>query len=282
MALAQAAIVVQKLGAIDPHLDLAVVVVAPRAPENAPYPREPGEHTSALQRALAGGDIDIAVHSYKDLPTRRPEGLVIAAIPLRDDPRDALVSRAGMALRRLAAGAAIGTSSPRREVQLKAIRPDISVIPIRGNVDSRVSRVEDGELDAIVVSLAGLKRLGLQARASEVFSVYELLPAPAQGALAVECRAADASIRAILRAIDDPAARSLVTAERSFLAALGGDCNLPVGAYAERFGSTLKLHGMLAAGGQVYRTKNAGQADAAVGLGRELAAELLRLAGHSR
>ena len=127
MALAQAAIVVQKLGAIDPHLDLAVVVVASRAPENAPYPREPGEHTSALQRALARGDIDIAVHSYKDLPIRRPEGLVIAAIPLRDDPRDAFVSRAGMVLRRLAPGAAIGTSSPRREVQLKAIRPDIKL-----------------------------------------------------------------------------------------------------------------------------------------------------------
>jgi hydroxymethylbilane synthase len=234
-----------------------------------------GWFTTALQEALAAGEIDVAVHSFKDLPTKRPPELTIAAVPLREDPRDALVSRSGLPLGRLPAGSVVGTSSPRREAQVLAIRPDLLVRPIRGNVDTRIRKVEAGDYDATVLALAGLRRLGLEDRAAEVFGVYDILPAPAQGALAVECRVADAATRRALAAIDDPDLRLLVTAERSFLATIDAGCQFPAAAYAERFGSTLKLHGMVAPGGRVVRSKITGPVETAAGLGRTLAEEVM-------
>ena len=286
MALAQTQAVIDLLLAKQPGLDVRVVQVATAGDRDQSTALSAGSgagwFTSALQQALLAGEVDIAVHSYKDLPTKRPAGLVIAAVPLRDDPRDALVSQSNRTLKQLPAGARIGTGSPRRETQLLAMRPDIVVVPIRGNVDTRIRKVREGEYDAIVVALAGLRRLGAEDAASEIFSVYDLLPAPAQGALAVECRADDTATRALLRAIDDPLARRLVTAERTFLATIDAGCAFPAAAYAEEFGSTLKLHGLLANEGRIVRAKNAGQADAAAGLGRELAHELMALAGMSR
>jgi hydroxymethylbilane synthase len=200
-------------------------------------------------------------------------------VPKREDPRDALVSGNGATFRGLKTGAILGTSSARREAQLRALRPDIEFRPIRGNVDSRIAKVDGGEFDATVLALAGLRRLGLEKRATHIFGFEEMLPAPAQGALAVECRTADATTRELLSAIDDAVLRQLVTAERTFLATIGGGCSFPAGAYAEHFGSTLKLHGLLAPEGRIVRSKMAGPTETAGGLGRALAEELMALAG---
>ncbi|WBL36792.1 hydroxymethylbilane synthase [Tepidiforma flava] len=282
LALAQARLVAGRLEAAAPGLRVDLVTIATAGDRDQSTPlaegERPGWFTTAIQEALQRGEVDLAVHSLKDLPTRRPEGLVIAAVPLREDPRDALVSRAGQPLRALPPGAVVGTGSPRREAQLREIRPDLQVRPIRGNVETRLRKVRDGEYDAAVVALAGLRRLGLEAEAAEVFGFEEMLPAPGQGALAVECRAADEAVRQLLARIDDPQVRLAVTAERAFLAAIEGGCSYPAAAYAEHFGSTLKLHALIAPGGRIIRSKMGGPAETAAGLGRQLAAELLERA----
>lgn len=281
LALAQALLVSERLREVHPDIEIETVTIATAGDrdQSIPFGEGVGWFTSAIQEALQQGEIDFAVHSFKDLPTERPENLTIAAVPLREDARDALVSRSGQPLRRLPRGATVGTSSPRREMQLAAIRPDVYVRPIRGNVDTRVYSVETGEYDAIVVALAGLKRLNMMARASEIFSVYDMLPAPAQGVLAVECRSDDAATLGILRSIDDDLIRRAATAERAFLARLEAGCTFPAAAYAEVFGTTLKLHGMLAPEGRIVRSKMSGPLDTAAGLGRALATELMGLAG---
>ncbi len=282
MAIFQSQLVADRLMAAHPGLtvDLVRIATAGDKDQTTPLPEGTGTgwFTTALQDALTAGSVDFAVHSYKDLPTKRPDGLTIAAIPLRDDPRDAVVS-SGKTLRQLPAGARVGTSSPRREAQLRELRPDIEVEPIRGNVDTRIAKVDAGEYDAIVVAIAGLRRLGQEGRAVEILGFEEMLPAPAQGALAIECRTADTDTRRLLAAIDDPTVRTKVTAERSFLAALEAGCSFPAAAYAEEFGSTLKLHALIAQGGHIFRSKMGGPSETAAGLGRALAAELLRLAG---
>ena len=283
LALAQARLVADRLEAAAPGLAVELVTIATAGDRDQTTPlaagERPGWFTTAIQEALQRGEVDIAVHSLKDLPTRRPQGLVIAAVPLREDPRDALVSRTGAPLRSLPPGAVVGTGSPRREAQLRELRPDLDIRPIRGNVETRIRKVREGEYDAAVVALAGLRRLGLEAEAAEIFGFEELLPAPGQGALAVECRAGDARARGLLARIDDPAVRLAVTAERSFLAAIEGGCSFPAAAYAEHFGTTLKLHALVASGGRIVRSKMGGPAETAAGLGRQLAEELLQRAG---
>ena len=283
LALAQARLVAHRLEAAAPGLAVELVTIATAGDRDQATPlaagERPGWFTTAIQEALQRGEVDIAVHSLKDLPTRRPQGLVIAAVPLREDPRDALVSRTGAPLRSLPSGAVVGTGSPRREAQLRELRPDLDIRPIRGNVETRIRKVREGEYDAAVVALAGLRRLGLEAEAAEIFGFEELLPAPGQGALAVECRADDARARGLLARIDDPAVRLAVTAERSFLAAIEGGCSFPAAAYAEHFGTTLKLHALVASGGRIVRSKMGGPAETAAGLGRQLAEELLQRAG---
>lgn len=282
LALAQARLVAGRLEAAAPGTRVDLVTIATAGDRDQATPlaegERPGWFTTAIQEALQRGEVDLAVHSLKDLPTRRPEGLVIAAVPLREDPRDVLVSRSGQPLRSLPPGAIVGTSSPRREAQLREIRPDLAVRPIRGNVETRLRKVREGEYDAAVVALAGLRRLGLEAEAAEIFGFEEMLPAPGQGALAVECRAADEVVRQLLVRIDDPQVRLAVTAERAFLAAIEGGCSYPAAAYAEHFGSTLKLHALIAPGGRIIRSKMGGPAETAAGLGRQLAAELLERA----
>ncbi len=238
-----------------------------------------GWFTRAIQDALLAGEAELAVHSYKDLPTARPAGLTIAAVPVREDPRDALIAHGSAKLATLPAGSVVGTSSPRREAQLRELRPDLEFQPIRGNVDTRIAKVEAGEYAATVLALAGLRRLGMANRASEVFGFEQMLPAAAQGALAVECRSDDEAAMAAARAIDDADLRLVVTAERAFLARLEAGCSFPAGAYAERFGSTLKLHAMVASEGKIVRSKVGGPAETAQGLGRMLAEELMARAG---
>ena len=283
LALIQTELVAALLREHNPGVEVEVVTVVTAGDRDQSTPLQEGERagwfTSAIQETLLRGEADIAVHSYKDLPTKRPEGLVIAAVPAREDPRDALISRTHADLRSLPKGASVGTSSPRRTAQILELRPDLDVRIIRGNVETRIAKVESGEYEATVLALAGLRRLGLEERADHVFGFEEMLPSPAQGALAVECRTADAATRELLAKIDDPALRQTVTAERMFLATIDGGCSFPAAAYAEHFGSTLKLNALIAADGRIVRSKMAGQAETAGGLGKQLAEELMALAG---
>ncbi|HZI97547.1 MAG TPA: hydroxymethylbilane synthase [Actinomycetales bacterium] len=235
-----------------------------------------GVFVSALRDALVEGRVDVAVHSLKDLPTATAEGLVLAAVPVREDPRDVLVARDGMGVDDLPAGARVGTGSPRRVAQLRALRVDLDVVDVRGNVDTRLSRVADGTLDAVVLARAGLVRLGRADQATEVIDVDRVLPAPGQGALAVECRAGDAAAEAC-RVLDDATTRACVAAERALLAALEAGCTAPVGALATLRGDALSLTGVVAAldGSRVLRRSLDGTADHAVDCGLALAAELL-------
>jgi hydroxymethylbilane synthase len=192
-----------------------------------------GLFTAELEQRLRDGGVDLAVHSLKDLPTEEPQDVVIGAVCRREDARDCVVSRDGLALERLPAGAVVGTSSLRRAAQLRALRPDLEVRSIRGNVDTRIRKVRDGEFDAAVLAAAGVLRLELESDVTEWLPPESILPAPGQGALAVQCRAGDERVLELLSAIDDPDARATTSAERTFLRALGGGCAAPVGAYAE-------------------------------------------------
>lgn len=192
-----------------------------------------GVFAAAIRRALLEGRIDLAVHSLKDLPVDPVPGLVIGAIPLREDPRDVLVARDGLTLGELPEGARIGTGSPRRIAQIAAAGLGLACIPIRGNVETRLAAVRSGALDAVVLARAGVNRLGLVDRVTETIDPLVMLPAPGQGALAVECRASRADLRAILAPLDDPEARACVTAERAVLEGLAAGCAAPVGALAE-------------------------------------------------
>lgn len=235
-----------------------------------------------IERALLAGYIDIAVHSLKDLPSDETPGLTIAATLPREDPRDALVSRDGETLAQLRAGATVATGSPRRAVQVQAARPDLRVSDIRGNVDTRVRKVEDGEYDAVVLAAAGLKRLGWLERASQIFEPEEMLPAVGQGALAVQVRTDDAETLALVTTADDPSTRSAVTAERAFERRLGGGCAAAIGAYgtlavgASADRAPLLLRGLAGeVGGQILRAEMEGVASEADMLGVRLAEFLI-------
>ncbi len=241
-----------------------------------------GVFVTALRDALLSGEVDLAVHSYKDLPTAPADGLVIAAVPSRADARDALVARDGLTLGELPAGARIGTGSPRRTAQLLALGMGHEVVPVRGNVDTRVAMVTSGALDAVVLARAGLVRLGRTGEITETLDPLQVLPAPAQGALAIECRA-DSDLVAVLKALEDPDTRVAVDAERGLLAALEAGCSAPVGAMAEVVddddGPAVFLRGLVAAldGSDLVRLSATGPTHDATGVGRRLAAELLDL-----
>lgn len=235
-----------------------------------------GVFVNGLRDRLLAGDVDLAVHSLKDLPTAQPEGIVLAAVPPRDDPRDALAARNRAKLADLPAGARVGTGSPRRVGQLRSLRHDLDCVPIRGNADSRLAKVASAELDAVVLAYAGLARIGRQDAVTQIFETDEMLPAPGQGALAVECRADDAELIELLAAVDDPVSRAATAAERSVLAALEAGCSAPVGAYAAGKDVLYVEAVVLATGGTgAVRLSRSGPAAAAEQIGRELAAELL-------
>ena len=236
-----------------------------------------GVFVSALREALRSGEVDLAVHSLKDLPTGPAAGITLAAVPPRDDPRDALVARDGAKLADLPAGARIGTGSPRRAAQLLGLRADLRCVPIRGNANTRVGKVTDGELDGVVLAYAGLVRIGLVHAITQVFEPEEMLPAPGQGALAVECRADSSELAALLEAVTDPASMAAVTAERSLLEALEAGCSAPVGAYAAGLDQLrMRAAVMSTDGSRVLRARGDAPAADAGQLGRALAAELLQ------
>ncbi|MEU1086718.1 hydroxymethylbilane synthase [Streptomyces sp. NPDC005576] len=249
-----------------------------------------GVFVAALREALLRGEVDFAVHSLKDLPTAQPEGLVLAAVPVREDPRDVLVARDGLTFEELPAGARVGTGSPRRMAQLNAYARShglsIETVPIRGNVDTRIGFVRDGELDAVVLAAAGLSRLGRTDEVTDFLSPDTVLPAPGQGALAIECAATSAGLAAALAELDDPYTRVAVTAERSLLAALEAGCSAPVGALADllvdgQAVNELRLRGVVGStdGSSLVQLSTTGPVptshDDAAALGRELASEML-------
>ncbi|WNG82783.1 hydroxymethylbilane synthase [Mycobacterium sp. ITM-2016-00316] len=247
-----------------------------------------GVFTAALREAVADGVVDMAVHSYKDLPTAADPRFDIAAIPPREDARDALVARDGMVLGELPAGSTIGTSSPRRAAQLRALGLGLEIRPLRGNLDTRLNRVSSGDLDGVVVARAGLARIGRLDAVTESLEPVQMLPAPAQGALAVECRSGDSELVAVLAELDDADTRAAVTAERALLAELEAGCSAPVGAIAEvvesidedgRVFEELSLRACVAAldGSDVIRASGIGTPERARELGLSVAAELFEL-----
>ncbi len=240
-----------------------------------------GVFVAALREAVASGEVDLAVHSLKDLPTAADPRLTLAAIPPREDARDALVARDGLTLGELPQGATVGTGSPRRAAQINALGLGVDIVGIRGNVDTRLGRVASGEVDAVVLARAGLLRLGRADEATEVLDPLQMLPAPGQGALACECRADDVATTRLLDALDDPDTRAAVTAERSLLATLEAGCSAPVGALAEVAwgddGEELWLRAVVAdiTGTPSIRLSATGSPSDAAAVGERLAAEML-------
>jgi hydroxymethylbilane synthase len=241
-----------------------------------------GLFVAEIEQALRAGRIDLAVHSAKDLPSVLPADMLLAAFPRRADPRDALIARAGGGLADLPRGAKVGTTSLRRACQLRALRPDLRIESLRGNVDTRLRKLDEGQYDAIVLAAAGLDRLGLSDRISEYLDPAVMLPAGAQGALGLEVRADDGASAALVAPIDDPATRVAVLAERALLARIGGGCQTPIGAHAQLLGDTLTLAGMIgAADGRIVRGERSGPAGDPAALGTALGEELLANGGQA-
>ncbi|MFR9731434.1 hydroxymethylbilane synthase [Saccharopolyspora sp. MS10] len=286
LAMAQTSMIAEQLEAAG-HPTQLVQVSTPGDRSMAPIAEiGVGVFTSALREALANGEVDVAVHSYKDLPTEQDPRLSLAAVPVREDPRDALVARDGLTLGELPPGSLVGTGSPRRASQLEALGLGLEVRGIRGNVDTRLRKVTDGEMDAVVLARAGLARVGRLAVITESLDPLQMLPAPAQGALAVECRVDDVDTEHLLQSVlDDQASRAAVAAERAMLAALEAGCSAPIGALAEvvedldengRVAQRLSLRGVVATdGNRLVRASNTGETTAAEQLGKALAADLL-------
>jgi len=236
-----------------------------------------GIFVKELEQALLAGEVDLAVHSMKDLPLAIPEGLTIAAVTEREDAHDALVSRAGQSWEQLPAGSRVGTSSIRRRSQLLCSRRDVEFVEIRGNVDTRLRKLDEGRYDAIVLAACGLIRLGLDARVTEYLPMTQMLPEPGQGALGIEAREGDDDILMMLRTLDDAVSRACVSAERAFLRALGGGCRVPIAAYAEAKDRALTLDGAVVApdGSKRLRDKVSGPVVSPDLLGESLAKRLL-------
>lgn len=236
-----------------------------------------GVFTKEIENALLAREIDVAVHSLKDLPTETAPGLTIAAIMEREDPRDCLVSRHRLRLMELPRGARIGTSSARRGAQVLALRSDVTIVPLRGNVDTRLRKAQSEEYDAIVIAAAGLIRLGRANEITQYLPTELVLPDPGQGAMAVEIRSDDLELAALVSRLDHPATRAAATAERAFLLALGGGCRMPIGAYAGVAAGQVHLRGMVASldGRRIVRGEQTGDAAIAAQLGSELAGRLL-------
>jgi hydroxymethylbilane synthase len=266
LALAQTARVCALLEAAHPGLSTEARPVVTRGDRTQasgePLPAIGGKglFTAELDQELRAGTIDLAVHSLKDLPTEEVDGLVLGAVCLRDDVRDCLVSRNGV-LHELPAGAIVGTSSLRRSAQLRALRPDLDIRSIRGNVETRIRKVREGDYDGALLAAAGIARLGLEHEVAEWLDADAFVPAPGQGALAVQCRADDAATFELLAAVDDSAARSATTAERTFLRALGAGCTAPVAAYGVPSGEGVQLEGLVASpdGRDVVRVSGRGE-----------------------
>ena len=276
LSLAQASLV---RGALGGEAEVEIVVVRTTgdrlSAEGAPI-RWKGDFTRELDEALLDGRIDVAVHSLKDVPSALPDGLVLAAVPEREDPRDVLVSEPRRAFEDLPEGARVGTSSPRRQAQIRLARPDLELVEARGNVDTRLRRLREGRFDALVLARAGLARLGRTGEIVEVFEEGLLLPAVGQGALALVARR-EGPARDAARGIDHPSSHAEVLAERGFLAALEAGCRAPVAARARASGERLEISGAVFAGdgSRALRAAASGSTPDAVAIGRRVAQELL-------
>ncbi len=285
LSLAQTDIVVQLLKKAHPKLEVEVVPVKTLGDRLPPEKRtsidEKSAFTNDIEDLLISGVLDVAVHSMKDLPNEMREGLTIAATPPREDARDALVSAMGAILHQIPKSGKIGTSSLRRRVQLLRLRKDLEIIEIRGNVETRLQKMTESGLDGVVLASAGLKRIGESNRIAQVFSVYEMVPAICQGALAVESRSDDKEVISMLAAIDDAGTRLATACERAFGRKLGSDCNVPVGAYAEFGGGRMNITGMVASpdGSEFLKKSIIGAAPEPEKLGEELAQSLLAAGG---
>jgi hydroxymethylbilane synthase len=274
----QAEFVSARLQALGMAVELVPIATAgDRSREPISAMGSPGAFTKEIQRALIDGRVDLAVHSLKDMPTAAVEGLLVAAIPERASPSDALVAAASSSLMTLPQGATVGVGSPRRRAQLLRVRPDLRLIDIRGNVDTRLRKLDAGEGDALVLAEAGLSRLGLAARITEILLFDVMLPAPGQGALAVEVRADDAKTIEAVAALDHPPSRAEITAERTLLAALGGGCLAPVAALGRvEYGRlTLAARALSPDGRRMFESAASADAAEAESLGRRLAEKLL-------
>ncbi len=284
LALTQTGHVVEALKQLHAHLTVELVVIKTTGDVRTGVPftqvGTKGMFVKEIEEALLAGDIDVGVHSLKDMPGELPDGLELAATPRREDPRDALLSR-GAGLRDLPQGALVGTSSLRRQAQLRALRPDLRVSELRGNLDTRLRKLDEGQYDAIILACAGLERLGLAHRIVERLAVEVSVPAPGQGALALEIRSGDSRVRDLLAPVDDADTRDAVAAERAFQAALQAGCTVPAGAFAQVRGSDLRLHAMIAApdGSEVLRTEETGPRAAAAEIGARAAKALLTRGG---
>jgi hydroxymethylbilane synthase len=250
LALAQSRAFIATLVAAHPSLEVEEVQIVTSGDKHTDKPLQDlggkGLFIKVLEEALYEGRADLAVHSFKDVPADLPPGLEIACVPERADPRDALVARDGATLALLKAGARIGTSSLRRAVCIRAARPDLVVEPLRGNVDTRLRKVDEGTLDAAVLAAAGLGRLGLAHRITDALSTDQCLPAIAQGALAIEVRVDDATVRALLAPLEHAETAIAVAAERAFMGAMGGNCRMPIACHARRAGDAMRLEGLVA------------------------------------
>jgi hydroxymethylbilane synthase len=280
LATAQSTLIADQLRALGHEVELVLITTTGDV-NRAPVEQIGGTgiFVSALRDALLSDEIDIAVHSLKDLPTLSVDGLVLGAIPRREDPRDVLVARGGLTLGELPRGSVIGTGAARRVAQIDALGLGLECTGVRGNVDTRIALVTDGKLDAVIVARAGLSRLGRLSEVTETLDPIQMLPAPGQGALAIECRSDNTEVLAALAHLEDPATRAAVTAERQLLATLEAGCTAPVGALAEvvegEDGPELWLRGALGQDDGVRRLSANGPVDDPVSLGTALANELL-------
>lgn len=287
LALAQSTWARERLASAWPDRRFVIVKIQTRGDReiDRPLPEIGGKglFTEALEAGLLSGEVDLAVHSLKDLPTRLAEGLELGAVSERADPRDIWIARDGgpAELGQAPAGFRVGSSSERRRAQLLARRPDLTVAPIRGNVETRLRKLDEGAYGALIMAAAGLLRLGWADRVTAFLEPPDWLPAPGQGALAVETRFGDPRIRQLVSAVDDPAARAETTAERALLEALEGGCQVPVGALGLAGGDELVLHGLVALpdGSQVVRAEGRGSLEAPAELGRLVAERLIEQGG---
>jgi hydroxymethylbilane synthase len=285
LALTQAGMIKAELELLEPALAVRIEIIKTSGDTNTdPLSAIGGKgvFTKELEDALLDGRIDIAVHSLKDLPTIVPRGLNIAAMCKREDPRDALVlsrkiKRLPAGIMSLSRGATIGTSSPRRLAQLKNLRQDLVIIDLRGNVDTRLRKLDEGQHDALILACAGLRRLGLENRISVAVPASEMLPAVGQGALGIETRADDQTAMAAVSKLDHKFTRAACTAERAFLRSLGGGCQLPIAAHAVVRDKKIRLNGLVAhpQGEKIIRDRISGSLDDAEQLGSELGERLL-------
>ncbi|MBI4289635.1 MAG: hydroxymethylbilane synthase [Chloroflexi bacterium] len=283
LALAQTREVITQLAAGFPALSFQLKKITTQGDlmTRTPLPEIGGKglFVKELEIALQNKEIDLAVHSFKDLPTELTPGMMIGAITRREDARDALVSKSGGTLETLPDGAVVGTSSPRRASQLMVFRPDLEIVNLRGNLDTRLRKVFDGPLDAAVLAAAGLVRLGQKDKISQYVPPEIILPAVGQGALAIEIRENDARMTEIVKTLDDGPTRQAITAERACLGHLGGGCNVPIGVYGRVRGGVLNLQAIVADphGNHIVRTGLTGDVDMGEGLGHLLARRLLAL-----